>query len=370
MVGLVGIDPDLFKTDLAGNNRKELVGASIDEVTWTLNGPGKAKISVDPLHADALLLVLNEIELQIWLNGVYSHCVIPRGVGGDTQRLTFECEGLLSELEYAYLATPPIGGVVPQNTPLLHWTGQDQHDILVMMIDWWQTQTPSSDLRIESGAYAASGIWRSRTIYEDAYESLWDVITEFSKLHEGPDFDLVLYGDGRREFWPYTPGKGTLKPQYSLQLDQRGRKYVQGVESWKESAVDQATEVYNTGGNVTQDNPDPEEDEQLKVVGYYHDQTAAGSPKYRRKTKIISSGQIIDLGWLNDRAEQEELIRGQAITTGNLVVDESLLGLVVTGDTLPVNVDYGRLKMKGNFRIMELTWRKDPGNILLSMQPE
>ena len=366
MVGLVGVD--LFKTDLAGLNRKELVGPSVDEVTWTLNGPGSAKISVDPLHKDALQLILNEIELQIWLNGTYSHCVIPRGTGGDLNKLTFECEGLLSEFEYAYFATPPVGGIVPAETPLLHWTAQDQLDIVVQMLDWWQGRV-HSDLRVESGAYAPSGIYRSRTIYEDAYENLWDVIVEFSKLNEGFDFDLKLYGDGRREFWPYYPTKGTYKPQYSLQLDERGRKYVQGVEGWKESGVDHATEVVNSGGNITQDNPEPQQDQQLKVVGYYHDQTAAGSPKYRRKTKIISSGQIIDLGWLNDRAQQEELLRGQPITTGNLVVDEALLGLVDTGDTLPVNVDYGRLQMKGDFRIMELTWRRDPGNLLLSMQP-
>lgn len=365
----MGVDADLFKTDLAGANRKELLGPSIDEVTWVLSGPGKVKISVDPLHPDALLLLLDEVELQVWLNGTYSHCVIPRGVGGDLDKLTFECEGLLSELDYAYLATPPVGGVVPAKTPLLSWVGQDQHDIVVQMLDWWQSQGASSDLRIETGAYLPSGVLRSRTIYRDAYESFWDVIAEFSKLYDGFDFDLVLYGDGRREFWPYYPHKGSYKPWYGLQLDERGRKYVQKIEGWKQNAIDAATEVFNTGGNVTQDNPDPEEDTQLKVVGYYHDQTASGSPKYRRKTKIISSGQIIDLGWLNARARQEELVRGQPITTSNLVVDEFLLGKIETGDTLPVNVDYGRLQMKGDFRIMELTWRKDPGDILLSLQP-
>lgn len=103
----MGVTVDLFKTDLAGLNRRELVTPSVDQVKWTLNGHGGATISEDPLAPDAAFLIPDEVELQIWLNGTYSQCVIPRGVGGNTDRLTFECQGLTSEFESAYFALPP-----------------------------------------------------------------------------------------------------------------------------------------------------------------------------------------------------------------------------------------------------------------------
>lgn len=360
------MDVDVFKTDLDGTDRRELANVSVDQVKWTLNGAGGADVSCDPLEPSASHIQLDESELQIWMNGTYSHCVLPRTIGGSTQRVTYNCEGLMSEFHDAVVTTPPIGGLFPENLPVLHWTGQEQFNIAVQLIDWWQAQ-PNCDRRIEYGFFTASGIFRSRTFYQDAAENIWDALQEFPKLHQGFDFDIVLLGDGRREFTPYYPNKGTRKAQYVLSFDQRGRKYVEGIEGWKRSAVNLATDVYNTGGSVTQDNPDPTPDERFKIVGHYED--AAGSAQYRRRTKVISSGQIIDLGWLNDRAQEEELLRGQPITTGDLAVSEELFGLITTGDVLPVNVDYGVIQMKGDFRIMEITWRKDKANLLLSLQP-
>lgn len=357
---------DVFKTTLAGTGRRELSNVTVDEVKWTLNGAGGAKISCSPLEPAASYILLDECELQIWMNGAYSHCVIPRTVGGNTQRITYDCEGLLSELHDGVVTTPPLGGLFPQNLPILSWTAQEQFNIALQLLDWWQSQ-PNSDRRIDPAFVTASGVLRSRIFFQDSAENLWDAFQEFPKLYLGFDFDIVLFGDGRREFTPYYPSKGSRKADYVLEFDQRGRKYVEDVENWKGSAINLATDVYNTGGTVTQDNPDPTPDEQFKVVGHYED--AAGSAQYRRKTKVISSGQIIDLGWLNDRAREEEFIRGQPLTTGDLAVSESLFGLITTGDVLPVNVDYGVMKMKGDFRIMEITWRKDKANLLLSLQP-
>jgi hypothetical protein len=360
------VDVDVFLTSLAGTNRRELTGLAVDEVKWTLNGSGGAKITCLPLEASAAYIVLDECELQIWMNGVYSHCVIPRTVGGNTQQVSYECEGLLSELHDGVVTTPPLGGLFPQNLPVLHWTGQEQFNIALELLDWWQSQ-PNCDRRIDPAFVTASGVFRSRTFYQDAAENLWDAFQEFPKLYLGFDFDIVLFGDGRREFTPYYPNKGSRKAQYLLSFDERGKRYVENIEGWKRSALNVATDVYNTGGNVTQDNPDPTPDETFKIVGHYED--AAASAQYRRKTKVISSGQIIDLGWLNDRAREEEVIRGKPLTTGEIAVSESLFGLITTGDALPVNVDYGVMQIKGEFGIMEITSRKDKANLLLSLQP-
>lgn len=357
---------DLFKTALDGSGRRELVGISVDEVKWTLNGAGGAKLSCSPLELDAAHVLLDECELQVWMNETYSQCVIPRTVSGDSSKVSYDCEGLVSEFHDGVITTPPVGGLIPQNAPVLHWTAQEQFSVVVQLIDWWQSQ-PNCDRRIDYASFTASGVFRSRTFYQDAMENLWDALQEFPKLYLGFDFDVVLFGDGRREFTPYYPRKGSRKALYLLEFDERGRKYVEGVEGWRRSALNVATDVYNTGGSITQDNPDPTPDEQFKIVGHYED--AAASAQFRRKTKVISSGQIIDVGWLNDRAREEEVLRGQLLTTGELAVSESLFGLVTTGDVVPVNVDFGVLQMKGDFRIMEITWRKDKANLLLSLQP-
>lgn len=362
------VDIDVFQTTLAGTNRRELSNISVDEVKWSLNKEGGATVSCSPLEPSASYIQLDESELQIWMNGVYSHCVIPRTVSGGTEKVTYRCDGLLSEFYDAVVTTPPVGGLIPEKTPILNWTGQEQFNLAIQLIDWWQAQA-NCDRRIEYGSISPSGVFRSRTFYWDSMENIYDALQEFPKLHLGFDFDIVLYGDGRREFTPYYPSKGTRKAQYVLSFDERGRKWVEGIEGWKKSALELATEVYNTGGTITQDNPDPTPDETFKIVGRYEDTTASGSPKYGRRTKVISSSQIIDPGWLNDRAREEELLKGDPITTGDLAVSESLFGLITTGDVLPVNVDYGVIQMKGDFRIMEITWRKDKANLLLSLQP-
>ncbi len=363
-----GARVDVFWTDLSGNNRKELVGATVEEVTWALNRPGHAKISFDPLSPDAAMIELSLCELQIWINEslALGHCVVPRGVSGNTEKIVFEAEGLLSYFEYAYFSTYDGTGIIPPDTPLLHWSAQDQFYIAVQMVEWAQSQ-PNGDRRIDTGSFGASGVFRSRTVFRDSFENVYDALQEFPKLYQGFDFDVRLYDDGRREFWPYYPTKGSYKPEYRLELDQRGRRFVETISSWKESTLNQATQIYNTGGTITDTVAEP--DVQYKVVGHYEDLTVDGSPKYGRLTKVISSGQIIDLGWLNARAHEEELLRGEPVTMLNLTVSSQLLGLISTGDVLPINIDFGRIQVKGNYRIMQITWNNAAQALALSLQP-
>ncbi len=347
---------DAFRTFRDGSGKLELPDVTVDEVDWVLNKEGGAKLSIDPLSPQAELLLLNEVEVQVWFDDHIRHYVVPRGVSGSPERVTYEAEGVLSWLQYAFL------------TETINGFNEEQFNLAVNLVEWAQTQT-NGDRRIDVGAFSGSGVFRARPTQADDFPNIYDLLQEFPTLDQGFDFDIKLLDDGRREFWCYYPNRGTFKPQYSLEFDQRGRKFITGIEGWKVDGINMATEVYNTGGTVTVDEPDPTPDSQLKIVGHFEDTTANGSPKYGRMTKVMSDGQIIDVGWLNDRAKREESLRGQPMTTANLAVSESLLGLIDPGDTLPVNIDYGVLRMKGNYRIMSIKWRNSSRDLLLGMQP-
>lgn len=347
---------DAFRTLLDGTGRRELPGVTVEEVEWALNRPGGATLSVHPLHVDATYILLNESEIQIWFDDDIRHYVVPRGMGGGTEGVQFNCEGVLSWMQYAFLTTT------------INEFNEEQFNLAANLINRAQTGA-NSDRNIDIGVHAGSGIFRGRPTQADDYPNIYDLLQEFPKLYQGFDFDIKLYGDGRREFWCYYPNKGSRKPQYALEFDQRGRKFVEGIEEYKRDGFNQATQVYNTGGTVTQDNPDPDPDTQFKVVGHYEDLTANGSPRFGRMTKVMSDGQIIDLGWLNDRAQEEEILRGEPVTTATVVVSENLLGLIETGDVLPCRIDYGAIQMQGDFRIMNMKWRNSSRNIALQFQP-
>lgn len=348
---------DVFRTDLDGTDRKEMPAVTVDEVEWVLNQPGGAKLSVDPLHPNAAMMPINESEVQVWFNDQIRHYVVPRGLGGGLEKVTFNCEGIFSWLHYAFLTSGVINNF-----------NEEQFNLAANLIEHAQTGT-NSDRRIDVGLYVGSGIFRARPTLADDFPNIFDLLQEFPKLYQGFDFDIELFPDGRREFMPYYPNKGSRKPQYTLELDQRGRKFVEGIEGFKIDGYNMATDVYNTGGTVTVDEPDPTPDTQLKIVGHYEDLTADGSPRYGRMTKVMSDGQIIDLGWLNDRAHEEEILRGQPITVADIVVSEDLLGLIDTGDVLPARIDYGVIQMMGDYRIMSITWRNASRNLKLGLQP-
>lgn len=345
---------DVFRTLRDTTGKRELPEVTVETVDWVLNKEGGATLSVAPLSPQAALILLNEVELQIWFDDHIRHYVVPRGIGGDTSRVTFECEGILSWFHYAFL------------TETINEFSVEQFNLAVALVEWAQTQT-NGDRYVDIGAFSGSGIFRVRPTLADDFPNIYDLLQEFPSLYQGFDFDIELSDDGRREFWCYYPEKGTYKPQYSLEFDERGRKFITGIENWKVDGFSMATDVYNTGGTVTDTSTDP--DTQFKVVGHFEDVTADGSPKYGRMTKVISDGQIIDLDWLNDRARAEETRHGQPIITADLAVSESLLGLIDTGDTVPVNVDYGVVRMKGPHRIMSIKWRNASRDLLLGLQP-
>lgn len=333
---------NLLITDRHGTRIGELVGASADNIRWELNAPGGASISIDPLQKAAGWIALNKTEIQIWIDGVYRHCVIPRACSGNSKRISFECEGILSYLAERHINdTIVYGAVGPPAVPV------DQFNMGWNLVSYAQTGT-SRDRRITAAAFSASGIGRFRKWLWHEHKQILAELQTFNEADNGFDFDIVLFGDGRREWTMYHPYKGSLKANLVLEW---GRNVVD--YSYNENGQDQGNDVWTTGGSAGD----------VKFEGHYRNDPLAA--EYGVMEKIVSAGSELDPDWLYDRAVEEVGFFGEPVVLPELIVKDipaangqpaiKLDGVLNTGDIVPLNVKHGRCQMVGQYRIVRIT---------------
>ncbi len=336
---------DMYTSTNTGDWIKQLNDATLENCSWKLSDYGTATISADPLSPDAIALsALNAVEVQIWLDEQLAWWGIPRRVSGDLTKLSFECEDLLSEFLYSFLTT----------TDRIY-NNLDQKNIMAALVTYAQSLTGQSR-NIVVGAFSPSGINRTRNYLVSEYPNIYELIKAFADLKNGLDFGMTLFGDGRREFTMYYPGKGSVKPQYALELDQYGRKNITGLTHNKD-AMGQANDLYLTG--------ELEEVTDIKLVGRW---TVANFGPYGRRQNVLSEGSVTSVNWLNDRAEAEGIARSLPVNIPEIMVSDSLRGKLVEGDTVPIRVDYGAIQMSGNYQINEVVWEPG-GSMKLLVQP-
>ena len=315
--------------NVTGARTGELRAATLDEVYWELNKPGGATISMSPLARTAPLIELNKTEIQIWIDDVYRHCVIPRDVSGDLKRITFQCEGLLS-----YFGP----GQRHLHTTLIY-TSIDQFNIGWNLVNYAQTGTNKSR-RITSAPFTPSGRIRSAEFKRDGREAILELLEKFAVIDEGFDFEIKLYGDGRREFTPYYPAKGVVRANMPLEM----KRNIVGL-SFQKVGRNQATHVWATGGS----NGDVQFEEEYEDV--------ALSAEYGVIEKIVSEGSQQDVNWLEDRAMDEVAAEGVPIPVPELIVNDSpvkLDGVLDVGDIVPVRVKHGYIDINGNYRVVKI----------------
>lgn len=345
-------DVKLLLTSRTGTFMGELPNASLSDPTWELNGPGGASVSINPLRAEAARIALNKTEIQIWIDDVYRHCVVPRAVTGDSKKITFQCEGILGYLAYRFINDSLTYGS-PGPPPVY----VDQFQIGWNLVSYAQTGT-NRDLRIVSSAWAASGVGRLRKWDWFEHKEVLSELQSLTEVDNGFDFDIVLFGDGRREWTPYYPNKGVRRAAMTLEW---GRNVVDF--SFNESGVNQGTKVYATGGSSGD----------VKFEQNYED--AALSAEFGVIEKIVSVSSELDTGRLHDRAVEEVNVNGRPAVLPDLTVRDIpatngqpavvVDGVLQTGDIMPVNINHGRCQMVGDYRITKIV-RKKPGQLVLS----
>lgn len=314
----------------------ELPSARVDSITWELNAPGNARISMPTLDKRLRDLELGLHEVQIWRNDQLWWWGIPVRLSGDHIKVNIELEGLLAYFEWRYLTYTS-----------LEYTSIDQLNIGWNLLSHAQS-APNSSWNITAADYELSGRVRSRRYKRDEHENILDALKEFNELDDGFDFDIVVDSTGQRLWTPYYPRKGVFRSSMVLEW---GRNII-GFRH-NEDALSLANHVYATGGS----------NGEIKFEQNHRDEDSIA---YRGQFQaIVSEGSQMDINWLKDRAVQEVEDRKDpevlpSITVVNDPVD--VVSVLRTGDVVPISIHHGRVNVDGNFRVTAITW--NPGDKL------
>lgn len=271
-------------------------------------------------------------EIQIWDSDILMWWGLLETLRMNKQTLTATCAGLLAYMFKRFVT----------NTSLTY-TSIDQFTIAWNLFLFAQTGT-DRDFNIDNATYAPSGKIRSRDYPRDEHANLFDLLQEFPKLELGFDFDIDIYGDGRREFHPYYPRKGTFKGAFPFEWGVNIDDF-EGIEDF----VEQANKAYVTGGTSGD----------VKFEANYRDNTAAA--RDGEMEKIISEGSQNDVNELSEIAQKEvnaskDPVKLPTITTPARFPTDLLMN-VFTGDTIRVGIDHGRAQFQGNLRVRKKTWK-------------
>lgn len=336
-------DISLVLTNRYGVEITPLRDAKVSEITWELVEPGTASISISPLSEDAMAIELVRTEIQIWFGRVLRWWGVPWSFSGssDSSEIVFLCEGILSYLKKRYI-----------DRMSLDYDSIDQLAIGWDLISYAQDESVQAnrDLNISGGTFTASGIPRSPRYERYEHKNILDALREYPGMSNGFEYEIVLSPDGTQRFWtPYFPQKGSFKSEYAFQWSVDGSRYVKSF-TYTEDAGPLLTNPYVTGGS----------EGEVRFEANYED--VAASAKYGVMQEVISEGGQKDVNWLHDRAVRETELRREPIKTveiHSVTTEESLLGVVVEGDTVPVEIDYGRVQYQGTKRIESVKWNPD-----------
>lgn len=334
-------------TDRAGGFLGELRTATLEDTTWDLNGSGGATVSVNPLRPEASRIALNKTEIQIWIDGEYRHCVIPRGARGNSKSVKYQCEGLFSYFEYRHINDSLQYG----NPDAIPPTYVDQFQIGWNLVNLAQTGT-NRTFRVASSPWTPCGVGRMRRWNWYEHKQILNELMSLTEVDRGFDMEIVLFPDGRREWTPYYPRKGSLKSKLVLEW---GRNVVDF--DFAEDGQNQATKTYATGGTAGD----------TRFEQNYEDIALSG--EYGVMEKIVSDGTELDVEFLADRAKEEVTANGRPVVLPDLFVKDiegvKLDGVLETGDIVPVKVNHGACTMIGNYRVVRIV-RTRPGRLKLS----
>lgn len=322
----------------------ELDAATLHTVRWELNGIGSCTFEnpiEDPKVKTYPRLLEDEIQIRLDTDLVWQG--VPWRETADDYRVSFECQGLLSYFTKRFITYTS-----------LEYTSLEQFSIAWNLMSHAQTGT-NMDLNIEPSDYSPSGKIRSRRYDRSEHGNILDLLAEFPTLEDGFDFDIVVFDDGRREWTPYYPRKGIARPNYVLEFGKNITRF-----SVNKDAVDLISQAYVTGGTSGE----------VKFEENYED--TAASAKYGVMTGIISEGSQNDVDWLLERAQREVNTRKTAKITPDVTVVNVpvvLLGVLNTGDSIPVWIHKGRTEIDSMFRIQAIDWAVQENTLKLEMIP-
>lgn len=332
----MAIRTEVYASSTTGARGKLIHKATVDKVSWTLNGIHSADISIHPLAPDAMLILLDEMELTILFNRDFNGPFqgVPKSVRGNFDKITFTIESPITYMKDAYIIdTDKVYSAV------------EQMNIATQLVTYGQAAT-YQDRNIAIGAYAGSGVQRTRTYYAEEYKNVFETLVEFTNLQNGFDWDVIIQPDGARKFTPFYPRKGSHKPQYKVWKDKAGASpYFRGLVGWTEDGQNQYTDQMVTGPVDATTG--------LKLRGRWQ-AAAPEMTKYGRKQNVTADTGAVAQSWVDSIATARGAFQLTPTILPDILVSDSLFNLLVVGDSIPVRIDYGRIQVDGDYRIAAL----------------
>lgn len=325
-------DTEVLAVASDGTVRSELPQATVLDITWDLNGAGKATLSFPTVSDTAMAINMLVDEIQIWIDGSLQFWGMMGPLGGNSKSLELGLDGLLNYFNYRFIT----------NTSLTY-TAIDQLSIAASIVSNMQTGTDKS-FNISTASFSPSGVPRNRDYKRTEHKSAFDILQEFPTLVNGFDFEIAVTGDGHRFWTPYFPRKGSQKNNLTFEWGKNISDF-----KYTNDPTKIANLVYATGAT----------DGGVKFEQFYRDNASA--TLYKEFQAIISAGNEKDTDWLLAKAQQETQKRRAPVITPVITAvqtPDKLLGQLVVGDTVPVYINHGGVQIPGDlYRITSVNWK-------------
>jgi hypothetical protein len=339
-----GISVFVFRKD--GTFLTELPGADVLGVSWTRCDSGDADISLSLVDPGSYKVQLADKELLI----VFWEHLHPDGTpvvwrgnawqAGHTKGVrTLKCRSLEEWFRHR----------VVENASLVYGTptaGVDQFSIAADLVYQCQNYSPNHNLYIGT-SFLPCGKTRSRSYKRDQHQIIFDLLTEFTDLNQGFDWEVWCDQTGLKQFRMYYLGQGTVTPyvfEYDSEVEEDGNILDYSLDV---DFTGGATKVYAQG--------------KANAEAHYEDLWA--SNKHGAMLAVVNKGDQQSTPFLLDVATRTTVLRANPTAQIDVTVSDTWLGKVWKGDTVWVDIHDGFLTFKRQFRIKTLEWK--PGALHL-----
>lgn len=343
-------NPRISFTNNKGHSWFQMADFTLNDVSQVFNQPETASFTISPVHpaAEYLPLKARNFECRIDLpeqdQPTWGELV---SVAGGPEGITFQVVGHLGMFGDRFV-----------DRKTLEWTSYPQADIIKELIEYAQDEEKQKyrDFNIVPRILDLGTIKnkeRSRIYYREEHTPILDALHEFQDTDTPIDLKMSYHG-------PATAGGDWVRnldiiPRYDIIWPYATYLYF-GSDSgstnilsfeWSEDATAMTNDVYCGGGSSGN----------VRFEGHYVDQRAAWL-HYDRQA-IINAGDMTDPAWLKAKAKAEVAARKRAkqrITIRSISVAAGIGRYAWAGTIWPIKINYGRIQVNGNFRIVKRTY--------------
>lgn len=336
----------ILLVDREGEVIEELENAKLQGVDQVLNSPGGCSFTLDVLDAKAPLLVDPlTYEVQVWRNEQLLDWFVPYRPIPDAQEVSVECMGLLSYFAYRFADED------------LVWNGLDQFTIAWNLLEYAQAFHPGADLNISPSGFIGSGVLRDRTYPKDEAGNILQLLEAFTALENGFDYSIEVFPDGRREWTPRYPFKGTTHADLTLEWGRNVRSF-----ALPRDGARQCNYAIAKGAG---EGP-------LKLQQTWFDQASIDASVLMMD--VSNDTTVVELPTLLEKAKAQIASRYKAIVLPTVWIGDEVeptIGVIKPGDIIPVDIDRGAAQLHGMFRVVSASYdpEKDEQALTLNEVP-